>query len=61
MPTLKDKEIWSLYKLLPKKKLNISNKNTKDLNLVWILVVTKAVLRDVYQLYNNTSPDQKIT
>jgi hypothetical protein len=45
---LKDKKIWSLYKLPSKKELNIDNKNTKDLNLVWILVAVKAVLRNVY-------------
>jgi hypothetical protein len=32
--TLKNKEIWGLYKLPPKKELNIDNKNTKDPNLV---------------------------
>jgi hypothetical protein len=54
---LKDEEIWSLYKLPPKKELNISSKNTKDLNLVRILVAAKAVLRDAYQLYSDTLLD----
>jgi hypothetical protein len=57
---LKDKEIWSLYKLLPKKKLDTGSKNIKDPNLVRILLTAKTVLRDAYRLYNNTSPDQKI-
>jgi hypothetical protein len=59
--TLKNKEIWSSYKLLPKKELNTGNKNPKDLNIVRILVAAKAVLRDTYRLYSNTSPDQKMT
>jgi hypothetical protein len=58
---LKDKEIWSLYKLLPKKELDTGNKNTKDPNLVQILVITKTVLRDVYWLYSDTSLDRKMT
>jgi hypothetical protein len=32
--TLKDKEIWGLYKLLLKKELNTDNKNAEDPNLV---------------------------
>jgi len=45
---LKDKEIWSLYKLPLKKELNIGSKNTKDPNLICILVIAKAILRDAY-------------
>jgi hypothetical protein len=45
---LKDKEIWSSYKLLPKKELNTGSKDTKDPSLVRILVAAKVVLRDAY-------------
>jgi hypothetical protein len=61
MPILKDKEIWSSYKLLPKKELNTGSKDTKDPNIVRILVIAKAVLRDAYRLYSNTLPDRKMT
>jgi len=57
---LKDKEIWSSYKLPPRKELNGGNKNTEDPNLVRVLVIAEAVLRDAYRLYSNTSPDRKI-
>ncbi|PVH67860.1 hypothetical protein DL98DRAFT_395537, partial [Cadophora sp. DSE1049] len=40
---------------------NTGSKDTKDPNLVRILVATKAVLKDAYRLYNNTSPNRKIT
>jgi hypothetical protein len=59
--TLKDEEIWSSYKLLLKKELNTGSEDAKDPNLVRILVVAEAVLRDAYRLYSNTSPDQKMT
>jgi hypothetical protein len=58
---LKDEEIWSSYKLLPKKELDAGSENTKDPNLVRILVIAEAVLRDAYQLYSDTSPDRKMT
>ena len=45
---LKDKEIWSLYKLLLKKEFNTSSKNSEDLSLVRILLITKVILRDIY-------------
>ena len=61
MPNLKCKEIWSLYKLPPKKELDSSSKNAKDPDLVQILATAEAMLRDVYQLYSDTSPDQKMT
>jgi hypothetical protein len=48
MATLKDEENWSSYKLPPKKELNTSSENAKDPNLVRILVIAKAVLRDAY-------------
>ena len=57
---LKDKEIWSSYKLPPKKELNASSEGTKDPDLVRILVAAKAVLRDIYQLYSNILPDRKM-
>jgi hypothetical protein len=37
-----------LYKLPLKKELNAGNKDAKDPNLVRILVIAKAVLRDTY-------------
>ena len=61
MTTLKDEEIWSSYKLSPKKELDAGSKGTEDPNLVRILVTAEAVLRDIYQLYSNTSPDRKMT
>jgi hypothetical protein len=61
LTTLKDKEIWSLYKLLPKKKLDAGSEDTKDPNLVRILVIAKTILKDTYRLYNDTSLDRKIT
>jgi hypothetical protein len=61
MPNLKGEEIWSLYKLPPKKELNSSSKNAKDPNLVRILAIAKVMLRDTYRLCSNTLPDRKIT
>jgi hypothetical protein len=58
---LKDKEIKSLYALLLKKALNANAKNAKDPDLVQILVITKAILRDIYQLCSDTSPNWKMT
>jgi hypothetical protein len=60
MITLKDEEIWSSYKLPPKKELNAGSENTEDPNLVRILVAAEAVLRDAYRLYSDTSPDRKM-
>jgi hypothetical protein len=57
---LKNKEIWSLYKLLLKKELNAGSEDTKDPNLVRILVIAEAVLRDTYRLYSNILLDRKI-
>ena len=61
MTTLKDEEIWSSYKLPPKKELDAGGEGAEDLNLVRILVAAEAVLRDAYQLCNDTSPDRKMT
>jgi hypothetical protein len=61
MSNLKGKEIWSLYKLPPKKELNSDSENATDPDLVRILVAAKAMLRDAYRLYSDTSPDRKIT
>jgi hypothetical protein len=58
---LKDKEIWSLYKLLLKKELDAGNKDAKDPNLVRILLAVETVLRDAYWLYSDISPDRKMT
>jgi hypothetical protein len=57
---LKDKEIWSLYKLPPKRELDIDSKDAEDPHLVRILVTAEAVLRDAYRLYSNISPDRKM-
>ena len=59
--TLKDEEIWSSYKLPLKKELDRGCENTEDPNLVRILVTAEAVLRDVYWLCSDTSPDRKMT
>jgi hypothetical protein len=61
MPNLKGEEIWSLYKLPPKKEPDSSSENAKDPNLVRILATAEAILRDAYWLYSNTSPERKIT
>jgi hypothetical protein len=61
LTTLKDKKIWSLYRLPPKKELNKGSKDTQVPDLVRILVVVEAVLRDTYRLCSNTLPDRKIT
>jgi hypothetical protein len=61
MTTLKDEEIWSSYKLPPKKELDAGSEGTEDPNLVRILVVAETVLRDVYQLCSDISPDRKMT
>ena len=57
---LKDEKIWNLYKLLLKKEFNRNNKDFKNSILVRILVIIKAILRDIYQLYNNILLDRKI-
>ena len=61
MTTLKDEEIWSSCKLPPKKALNEGSEDAKDPSLVQILVAAEAVLRDVYRLCRDTSPDRKMT
>ncbi|KAG4427113.1 hypothetical protein IFR05_017404, partial [Cadophora sp. M221] len=61
MITLKDEEIWSSYRLPPKKELDAGSENAKDPNLVRILVAAEAVLRDAYRLCSDTSPDRKMT
>ncbi|KAH9204426.1 hypothetical protein DL95DRAFT_247775, partial [Leptodontidium sp. 2 PMI_412] len=61
MITLKDEEIWSSYKLPPKKELDAGSGNEEDPNLVRILVAAEAVLRDAYRLCSDTSPDRKMT
>jgi Lhr-like helicase len=61
MTTLKDEEIWSSYKLPPKKELDAGSENAEDPNLVRILVAAEAVLRDAYRLCSDTSPDRKMT
>ncbi|KAF8847392.1 hypothetical protein BDZ45DRAFT_780636 [Acephala macrosclerotiorum] len=61
MTTLKDEEIWSSYKLLPKKALDASSESAEDSSLVRILVAVEAVLRDAYRLCSDTSPDRKMT
>jgi hypothetical protein len=58
---LKDEEIWSSYKLPPKKELDAGSENAEDPNLIRILVIAEAVLRDAYRLYSDTSPDRKMT
>jgi len=58
---LKDEEIWSSYRLLPKKELDAGSENAEDPILVRILVAAKAVLRDAYRLCSDTSPDRKMT
>jgi hypothetical protein len=57
LATLKDKEIRSSYKLLPRKE---GATDTNDINLVRILAVVEAVFRDTYALYSDTSPERKI-
>jgi hypothetical protein len=60
MSNLKGEEIWSLYKLPPKKEPDSSSENTKDPDLVRILAVAEAMLRDAYRLYSDTSPERKM-
>ncbi|KAE8445096.1 hypothetical protein EG329_013811 [Mollisiaceae sp. DMI_Dod_QoI] len=61
LTTLKDEEIWSSYKLPPKKELAAGSEDATDPKLVRILVAAEAVLRDAYRLCSDTSPDRKIT
>jgi hypothetical protein len=61
LTTLKDEEIWSSYKLPPKKELDAGSGNAADPNIVRILVAAEAVLRDAYRLYSDTSLDRKMT
>jgi hypothetical protein len=43
------------------KELDAGSGDAENPNLVRILVEAKAVLRDVYQLCSDTSPNRKIT
>jgi hypothetical protein len=61
LTSLKDEEIWSSYKLPPKKELDAGGENAEDPDLVRILVAAEAVLRDAYRLCSDTSPDRKMT
>ena len=61
LSTLQDKEIWSSYKLPPKKELEVAMQDTKAPDLVRIVVAAEAVLRDAYELCSDTSPDRKMT
>ncbi|KFZ22997.1 hypothetical protein V502_02522, partial [Pseudogymnoascus sp. VKM F-4520 (FW-2644)] len=58
---LKDEEIWSSYKLLPKKEVDRGAEGATDPNLVRILAAAEAMLRDAYKLCSDTSPDRKMT
>jgi superfamily II DNA helicase RecQ len=58
---LKDTEIKSSYALPPKRTLDASAENAKDLDLARILAAAEALLRDAYQLCSDTSPDRKMT
>ncbi|KFZ14980.1 hypothetical protein V501_02944, partial [Pseudogymnoascus sp. VKM F-4519 (FW-2642)] len=59
--TLKDEEVWSSYKLLPKKEVDGGAEGAIDPNLVCILAAAEAMLRDAYKLCSDTSPDRKMT
>jgi hypothetical protein len=61
LTSLADEEIWSSYKLPPKKELDGDSEDAEDPNLVRILVAAEAVLRDAYRLCSDTSPDRKMT
>jgi hypothetical protein len=61
LATLQDEEIWSSYKLPPKRELDADMEDAKPPDLVRILVAAEAVLRDAYQLCSDTSPDRKMT
>jgi hypothetical protein len=61
LTSLEDEEIWSSYKLPPKKELDGDSEDAEDPNLVRILVAAEAVLRDAYRLCSDTSPDRKMT
>lgn len=58
LTNLQDDQIKSSYKLPPKNKTDIDVVNT---NLVRIVAAAKAVLRDVYRMCCDTSPDRKMT
>jgi hypothetical protein len=58
---LRDEEIWSSYKLLPKRELDAGSEDAQDPDLVRILVAAEAVLRDAYKLCSDTSPERKMT
>ncbi|PQE16365.1 telomere-associated recQ-like helicase protein [Rutstroemia sp. NJR-2017a BVV2] len=61
LTTLKDEEIWSSYKLPPKKELEAGGEGAADPDLVRIVVAAEAVLRGAYRLCSDTSPDRKMT
>ncbi|PQE10616.1 telomere-associated recq protein [Rutstroemia sp. NJR-2017a WRK4] len=61
LTTLKDEEIWSSYKLPPKKELEVGSKGAADPDLVRIVGAAEAVLRGAYRLYSDTSPERKMT
>ncbi|PQE31525.1 telomere-associated recq protein [Rutstroemia sp. NJR-2017a WRK4] len=61
LTTLKDEEIWSSYKLPPKKELEAGGESAADPDLVRILGAAEAVLREAYRLCSDTSPDRKMT
>ena len=58
---LKNEEIWGSYKLPLKKELDAGSEHAEDPNLVRILVAVQVVLRNVYRLCSDTSPDRKMT
>lgn len=60
LTTLKDEEIWSSYKLPPKKELDAGSKSAKDFTLVRILVAAEAILRNAYRLCSDTSLGRKM-
>ena len=60
--TLRDKQIWSSYRLPPKKEVDRAGaEGAIDPDLACILAAAEAILRDAYKLYSDTSPDRKIT
>ncbi|KFY17364.1 hypothetical protein V492_00725 [Pseudogymnoascus sp. VKM F-4246] len=59
--TLKDEEIWGLYKLPPKKEVEGGAEGATDPDLARILAAAEAMLRDAYELCSDTSPGRKMT
>ncbi|RYO79345.1 hypothetical protein DL764_010026 [Monosporascus ibericus] len=60
---LKDDEIKASYALPPKRVLNgdAGDNNEADPGLVRIFVAAEAMLKDAYELCNDTSPGRRIT